>query len=493
MDTEIRKSILLDEGNVVISAGAGAGKTTVIVNKIKYDLRNRKSHYRVAAITFTNKAASELKQRIGIMDNDHFVGTLDGFIEGEIIKPFIMDALGNAYNDEYQSTYKENQFTSFNDGLELLRTKKVLGTYVDNNKNFKFRLALRILENSIVAQQYLRARYFKIFIDEYQDCDKDMHTLFMYIKDKLGIKLFLVGDLKQCVYKWRGAYPDQLKALIDKAKENDFSYYELLQNFRCCPGIQNYSNVIYRKNKDLYTKLETVGAVIGIEDENKWIEQLDLSKSIGIIVRANKDGRELRDRLMAQGYNFTFIPKTPIDDLGTPNTKILIELACYTKNSRYSIYDFINTLHLELTTEERVKLEKIIRPLKQINNSASEIEAIIDKVFGFLDISFWGIEEKSKFVDSVLNSDYDDAFNGKDHIHRILTIHGAKGLEFDQVVIFGKDYNLYGEKDAEEHYVASTRGREKLVVVLQDRYVWGITKILRTLKLNIQEVITVIK
>ena len=56
----------------------------------------------------------------------------------------------------------------------------------------------------------MKAKYYRIYIDEYQDSDRDMHNLFMYICKKLEIPLFIVGDLKQSIYGWRG---DTLKDL----------------------------------------------------------------------------------------------------------------------------------------------------------------------------------------------------------------------------------------------------------------------------------------
>ena len=57
MDRGDRESILADEGNVIVVAGAGSGKTTILTKKIGIDLENNKKHYKIAAITFTNKAA----------------------------------------------------------------------------------------------------------------------------------------------------------------------------------------------------------------------------------------------------------------------------------------------------------------------------------------------------------------------------------------------------------------------------------------------------
>ncbi len=78
----------------------------------------------------------------------------------------------------------------------------------DNKKNFIFELAQKIVENSTACRLYLQAKYFKIYIDEYQDCDKSMHKLFMYLCDTLKIETFVAGDEKQSIYIWRGAYPE---------------------------------------------------------------------------------------------------------------------------------------------------------------------------------------------------------------------------------------------------------------------------------------------
>ena len=68
----------------------------------------------------------------------------------------------------------------------------------------------------LTCRLYLQAKYFKIYIDEYQDCDKSMHKFFMYLCDELNIETFVVGDEKQSIYIWRGAYPEAFKSIWNK-------------------------------------------------------------------------------------------------------------------------------------------------------------------------------------------------------------------------------------------------------------------------------------
>ena len=68
------------------------------------------------------------------------------------------------------------------------------------NGSIIFDLALDVIKKSSACRLYLQAKYFKVYIDEYQDCDQSMHALFMYICDNLGIDTFVVGDEKQSIY-----------------------------------------------------------------------------------------------------------------------------------------------------------------------------------------------------------------------------------------------------------------------------------------------------
>src|SRR5690606_20972280 len=113
------------------------------------------------------------------------------------------------YSSEFIIEFGRNfKFETTQEGLEQLRTDHIMGTYRNNKKNFIFELALIILDKSRAAREYLQAKYEMIFIDEYQDSDKDMHKLFMYFYEHLNLKLFIVGDEKQAIYHWRGAEED---------------------------------------------------------------------------------------------------------------------------------------------------------------------------------------------------------------------------------------------------------------------------------------------
>ncbi|WP_311999974.1 UvrD-helicase domain-containing protein, partial [Bacillus subtilis] len=181
-DKEIREQILKDNGNVIVSAGAGSGKTTLLVKKILEEGKAKNSHYGIAAITFTNKSAADIKEKLGSYDRfKNFVGTADSFVESEVIRPFIVDAFGKHYSDNFKVDYYRNKFRSAKKGLEILRNKNVLGTFERdrdqdnhfNKMNFKFQVAVLILENSLAARQYIKAKYRRLYVDEYQDTDLD--------------------------------------------------------------------------------------------------------------------------------------------------------------------------------------------------------------------------------------------------------------------------------------------------------------------------------
>ena len=280
IDQEARDNILNDDKDMVISASAGSGKTTIMVKKIGIEIEKIENHKTVAALTFTVKATNEIKKKseTGIKKT-FIIMTNDCFIEHEIIRPFIKDAFGNQFEDNYCVEYsQEYKFTEYSEGLKQLKDKNILGGFKDNKLNFNFKIAISILEKSVAAQEYIKSKYSWIFIDEYQDCDRDMHYFFMKIKNELNIKLFIVGDLKQAIYLWRGARQD----IFELLEHENFNFYKLVSNFRSHIEIQNFANILHDSSHDIEFNEEAENVIL--KEYNNSLEKL---KFVGFLDEFN--------------------------------------------------------------------------------------------------------------------------------------------------------------------------------------------------------------
>ena len=106
MLSPIQKEIVETSGNLIVRASAGTGKTHTMVSKIKHDIEENHTHKVVAAITFTIKAAAEIKDRLNIDVSEHFIGTNNSFAIEEIIKPFMKDVYTS--DDKNAEIYAKN-------------------------------------------------------------------------------------------------------------------------------------------------------------------------------------------------------------------------------------------------------------------------------------------------------------------------------------------------------------------------------------------------
>ena len=86
MLSPIQKEIVETSGNLIVRASAGTGKTHTMVSKIMHDIEENHTHKVVAAITFTIKAAAEIKERLNIDVSNHFIGTISNFMASHLLR-----------------------------------------------------------------------------------------------------------------------------------------------------------------------------------------------------------------------------------------------------------------------------------------------------------------------------------------------------------------------------------------------------------------------
>lgn len=469
----IQEKIVATKGNLIVKASAGTGKTHTMVNKIVNEIKNNKSHKVVAAITFTIKAAQEIKSRITIDVSRHFIGTNNSFAIEEIIKPFMKDVYGLKFDLDMSTDYSL-KIESFEEGLGKILMDKTLCSY-DNKikKNFIFELAYNIVEKSTACQLYLKSRYFKIYIDEYQDCDQEMHKFFMYLCNCLNIETFVVGDAKQSIYMWRGAYPEAFKSIWDN---ESFEKIFMGDNFRSCIQIQNYSNLLCSETRHLYNATPKSDNVILIENSNStWptdvLQHIDRSLKLALL-RFSKDNASIGANMLSQqGLDCVYIPQIPIAEITTEAAWLYSAIAKYNILENYSVYDVVSEIPSGIN--ESIKKISIMKAyLDNISNNLDNIEdfkihvVVLAKYLGY-SANFKHIESLHK---TICDTSYHIAFEPEKYNNVAITFHSSKGLEFDQVIVFAEDYNLINMASIYNHYVAVTRAKCKLIIIKSDCY-----------------------
>lgn len=302
LNEEQLKPVLDTEGAVLVLAGAGSGKTRVLTSRIAY-LVEEKGVYpsAILAITFTNKAANEMKERLSSMVSgaeNMWICTIHSMCV-RILRMFA-DRIG--YNSNF-SIYSETERASvikksfaecgYDDEKLLKNVKfhianaKMLGQepqeYAKNNADVKgireivdvyaaycnhlkknnamdfddlLTQALRLLETDKEALEYLSGRFRYIHVDEFQDTNAVQYEIVRLLSTVHG-NLFAVGDDDQSIYGWRGAKIENILEF-----EKDFpgaKVYKLERNYRSTKNILKLANTVIknngrRKDKVLWTE-----------------------------------------------------------------------------------------------------------------------------------------------------------------------------------------------------------------------------------------------
>ncbi|MDH7602007.1 MAG: DNA helicase PcrA [Armatimonadota bacterium] len=364
LNEEQRSAVLHTEGPVLVFAGAGSGKTRVLTYRIAYLIKEKGVRpYEILAVTFTNKAANEMKERIeqllGQRANGLWAGTFHGTCarilrerghEIAIDRNFtifddsdqlalvrecmehlnldqkryppraILDLISRAKERLIEPHEFSNHFVGQNEAV----ARSVYPLYQNKlaeNRALDFddliMQTVKLLKTSESAREHYQSRFRYILVDEYQDINYAQYVLVKLLGAKHR-NIFCVGDDDQSIYRWRGA--DVGIILQFESDYPDATIYKLERNYRSTKKILEAANRVVSRNrsrapKKLWTEnpegcdIELIEAGNEIDEAERIaysIQQKVASgkreyRDIAVLYRINAQSRVLEDTFMRHG------------------------------------------------------------------------------------------------------------------------------------------------------------------------------------------------
>ncbi len=602
-----KKAVLETEGPVLVLAGAGAGKTRTIAHRIVHLVKSGVPAYNILAITFTNKASKEMRERIGSLLSEY--GESDS-AHKVVVSTF--HALCVILLRQYADTIGiKKHFTIYDRSDSLRAIKQSIKSVGEDEKQFEPRVILsaiskakgdakirgvysgevgndffpmivskvwekyeqilrknnaldfddllletwKMLSNNKDLCKHLSNRYKYIHVDEYQDTNKVQYEIVRMLSGE-NKNIFCVGDLDQNIYSWRGSTTENILEFEQTFK--DAVILKLEENYRSTQNIIAVSNEIIKKNKrrkekNLFTKNpegEKISLIVGYNEHDEAdrivMEVTKLMKkdikpeNIAILYRANFQSRVLEEAFLNEGIPYKVLgtrffdrkevkdvlsyikaslnPESDVDIMRTINTPLR-------GIGKVTVNKLLNNGIESLSGAVRIKVDNYFNILSGIRkkantNKASDVLTYAIEKSGIKDnLTGKGEEENERLSNikelvSLASTRYDSepAPDGllrmiedaslatdQDELDRktekkngagvtLMTIHAAKGLEYNHVFITGLEDGLFphekkglsfGDRidDEEERrlfYVALTRAKEKVYLsYAQVRTIFG--------------------
>lgn len=542
LNNEQLEAVLSSDNEIMLVAGAGTGKTNTIVKKIIYLIKEQRViPYNILAVTFTNKAVREIRERVNnslctnhsgvvvntfhqlaksILDKDDNYQLL-GYKSLKILeaegREKILDKIIK-YNDMYN---RVNEFNKTIKGLLIDFNAKKNNRYIESsNKEYEelfkqlyhayvlevfangyielddlVNLVIVLLERYPEIRKEVSSAFDYIFVDEYQDVNKEQYKLIKLLKNKN--KVLIVGDEDQAIYGWRGSNSKYFRDF--QLEYPDCRVIKLERNYRSTQQILNLADGFIKQNKnriDKTLKSDRIGVLPDIQEiaskENQieflfdQIQKLGSNKNdIAILIR-NRDFDYLSDlklKFVKNDIGYTMVGEFPllkrkiIKDLMAVLKFLItdtdnISLSRIIKNMKLGLGEqFYNKIE-EISVEENIKsyyhIMKNHEKYGDLKRYSSKIESFIEKFKDYnMEKSFVIIIEKvvEEFFDEVILSeyhylqefireanryyekngymtlneylDYIQYFKdtGKSDKVQIMTMHASKGLEYKNVFV----------------------------------------------------------
>jgi len=380
---------------IMVVAGAGSGKTRVLTLRVAYLVKEIGiPEYRILAVTFTNKAADEMKERLSHFVN---VGRLNIGTFHSVALRMVIEETGKrtVYDEEDVRAIVKDIVEKANlavkpKDLRLAITRyKNTGRMPDNMEESVFLSALdeyqkrlkeanaldfddilleaiRLLEDGRIREKYAR-NFFYVLVDEYQDTNPLQHRIIKLIAGAPEHRrVFVVGDEDQSIYGFRGA---DFRIFLNF--EQDFPNAKIIKletNYRSTPQILNLANRLISHNVERRDKVLRAFKEGGPkpqyrqfysdEDEALWVAKTIKNDgysygNVMVLYRTNYLSKSLEDAFLREG-----IPYVLVGDVSFYQRKEIKDLIAY--------------LRLALNPKDSVSLDRVISTLEGVGPSTAQ-------------------------------------------------------------------------------------------------------------------------
>ena len=411
LNDEQIEAVKHNEGPCLVLAGAGSGKTKVLTNRIAYLIENGVRDYNILAITFTNKAAKEMRDRVYNLVGDvaSFIGTFHSLglriirencgylnlpsnfsiIDSDdvltVIKKILKDM--NLDTKQYSPSYIRNRISFIkNQMLSEMELDKFFNTPIDKivvDVYYKYNerliasaavdfddlllMPVRLFEHNKEILEHYQERYKYILIDEYQDTNPVQYKLSKLLASRYK-NIFVVGDMNQSIYAFRQAdYHNIVNFEKDYANAKTI---KLEHNYRSTNNILNAANDVISHNKERkdlrlysdkgdgpkitylrsYDEKHEISLVI--DEINKLYLDGYEPKDVAILYRTNAQSRAIEEVFASKGIPYKIY-------------------GSYYFYNRKEIKDLISYLKLIYNDKDEISLRRIINvPKRGIGDSA---------------------------------------------------------------------------------------------------------------------------
>ncbi|MGL4767239.1 MAG: UvrD-helicase domain-containing protein [Formosimonas sp.] len=438
-------------GNAIISACAGSGKSTTIIERCVRHTARIQPWQSIALISFTNKSAQDLRNKLQAKGGVH--SQIESSTFHVFLKRHVLGFDERFRGRKLPFTYSNKQ-SSLDNWLAYFVQNGKIPFAAQANDDFLFEHALSLIKSKPQLRRYLQAKFHAVYIDEAQDNNHWQYDIVDELMG-LGLECVLIGDSSQTIFGFRGADPDKFNALSnDQRFIQSGGVFHLLKNHRCNARIDfwaNQTDLPMQGDYDENTKHGVFRCPIDfLENKSADHERLK-TEGFAVLVQSNRQLESLPAHIK--------VVKTPelVEQSDNPElTANLYRLALL--GQKFSEYHFYDAVYTDETTP--VSFISKLRVFNQ-NPNAQTLQAL-NSVFPVL-----RSEQIDNFIESLKDEEVTGFFRHNPLCDQIaMTIHSAKGLEFNNVFVYANDFlKLNNQNIKRLHYVAFTRAKNRLIVL----------------------------